>query len=516
MLFHCVELPSSLLPDHLIPYRETCLTMHSNKDDLLQDIDAIVWEADPETLQFTYVSRGAERLLGYSLEHWLTKPTFWLDLIHPDDREDALAFCRAAVLDCEDHEFEYRMIAADGRVVWIRDIVRVVCRDEEMGCPDSGLAIAVRGVMLDVSDRKEAAGRHHDRWYQELIEQTADIVSVVDRHGTILYTSPSATRILGVEPAGRIGRLVFEDVHPDDLDAARAALDLSFRTHRPTPPLRVRYRHADHSWRWLEVVGRPFVDDGRELGIVNARDITERAALEDKVRHAQRIEALGRLTGAIAHDFNNVLMSIIGHSSLALDTTDPAELKRGLIEIQKAAELGTALTTQLLTFSQRRTDPPEVMDVNEALESLDTLLQRLLGPDVALEMTLEGWAGHVRLRRGQLEQIIMNLTVNARQAMPHGGKLHITTSTETWDVHQDDGVVRRGSLVVDVTDTGVGIPQEIIGQIFDPYFTTRPHGQGSGLGLSTVYGIVQDNGGTITVKSAVGEGTNFRIKLPLA
>jgi len=492
--------------------------MHSHKDDLLQDIDAIVWEADPETLQFTYVSRGAERLLGYSLEHWLTKPTFWLDLIHPDDREDALAICRAAIQDCEDREFEYRVMAADGRVIWIRDIVRVVCRDEESDCPDSGLAIAVRGVMLDVSDRREMAAGwpRTDRWYQELIEQTADIVSVVDRQGTLLYTSPSATRVLGVEPAGRIGRLVFDDVHPDDLEAARVAFDLSFRTHRPTPPVRVRYRHADGSWRWLEVVGRPFVDDGRELGVVNARDITERACFEEKARHAQRIESLGRLTSAIAHDFNNVLMAIIGHTSLALDAAHTPELKRGLVEIHKAAELGTALTTQLLTFSQRRADPPEVMDVNAALENLDGLLCRLLGPDVALAMTLEGWAGHVRLRRGQLEQIVMNLTVNARQAMPHGGKLQITTSTETWDVHEKDGITRRGSLVIDVTDTGVGIPSEIIGQIFDPYFTTRSQGQGTGLGLSTVYGIVHDNGGTISVKSAVGEGTNFRIKLPLA
>jgi len=493
--------------------------MHSHKDDLLQDIDAIVWEADPETLQFTYVSRGAERLLGYSLEHWLTKPRFWLDVIHPDDRADALAFCRAAIEDCDDHEFEYRMIAADGRVIWIRDIVRVVCADDESRSPDAGLAVAVRGVMLDVTDRKEQASswRRQDRWYRELIEQTADIVSVVDRHGAILYTSPSATRILGVDPTGRIGRLVFENVHPDDLETAQTALEQSFQTRRPTTPLRVRYRHADESWRWLEVVGQPFVDEGRELGIVNARDVTERATLEEQHRHAQRIEALGRLTGAVAQDFNNVLLSIIGHASLARDASTPADVRRELVEVQKAAEGGMALTSQLLTFSQRRTiDPPEVMDVNEALESLDVLLRRLLGPDVALEMTLTGWAGHVRLRRGQLEQIIMNLTVNARQAMPHGGKLHITTSTETWDVHQHDGVVRHGSLVIDVTDTGVGIPSDIIGQIFDPYFTTRPQGHSSGLGLSTVYGIVQDNGGTIAVKSAVGEGTSFRIRLPLA
>src|SRR5215831_2839405 len=150
--------------------------MHSHKDDLLEDIDAIVWEADPETLRFTYVSRGAERLLGFSLEHWLTKPTVWLDLIHPDDRADALECCRAAIADCEDHEFEYRMIAADGRVVWIRDIVRVMC-DDGSGRSDERV-VALRGVMLDVTERKEAvaASRRQEGWYQGLIEQTGDIV----------------------------------------------------------------------------------------------------------------------------------------------------------------------------------------------------------------------------------------------------------------------------------------------------------------------------------------------------
>lgn len=483
--------------------------MKQVQEELLDGLDAIVWEADPISFQFTYVSRGAERLLGYSLEHWLERPTFWADLLHPDDRASAVALCRAAVADCRDHEFEYRMIAADGRVLWIRDIVRVVC-DDGRG------ATGLRGVMLDVSARRQAesAWDRQDRLCRALIEHTLDIITVIDRDGAILYTSPSAERVLGQKPEARVGRLVFDDVHPSDIGAARDAFQQAFTTGRPTLPIRLRYRHADGSWRSLEAVGRIFVDEGREVAIINSRDVTERAAIESQTHQTQRMDALGRLTSAVAHDFNNVLFTIRSYVSLALDSTDPAVARRDLVEIQKALDIGSALTTQLREFGDRRPVPPEVIDLHETLEHIDDLMRRLLGPDVLFLSRYDAPSARVRLRRGQLEQIVMNLAVNARHAMLDGGRFEIRTQVDPWGATRPDGTF--GDLIVDVVDTGSGIPPEIIGQIFDPYFTTKPHGQGSGLGLSTVYGIVADASGTIAVKSVVGEGTTFTIRLPLA
>jgi PAS domain S-box-containing protein len=484
--------------------------MHAaSHEDLLEGLDAIVWEADPHTFQFTYVSRGAERLLGYSLEHWLGTPQFWVDLLHPDDREQAVEFCRSAVRNCQDHEFEYRMIAADGRVLWIRDIVRVVC-------DSAGGASGLRGVMLDVSDRKQAESAWHrqDRFTRALIEHTLDIITVIDRDGAILYTSPSSERVFGRAPASRAGHSIFDDVHPNDVAAARQALRAAMTSRQPTPLLRIRCRHADGSWRVLEVIGRLFVDGGRDLVIVNSRDITERIALEDRVRHAQRLDALGKLTSAVAHDFNNVLFAIRGYANVGLEAPDLGTARRDLEEVLKAADIGTALTSQLLAFGERRPLPVEVIDVHATLQSHLRLVRRLTGPSVRFTSRFEAPLSRVRLQKGQLEQIVINLAVNARHAMPDGGDLRITTRLDPWGASMPDGTF--GDFILEIADTGVGIPAEIIDQIFDPYFTTRPPGQSTGLGLSTVYGIVKDAGGTITVQSNLGEGATFTIKLPLA
>jgi len=484
--------------------------MHAGKhEDLLEGLDAIVWEADPTTLQFTYVSRGAERLLGYSLEHWLAKPQFWADLLHPDDREQAVAFCLAAVKSCRDHEFEYRMIAADGRVLWIRDIVRVIC-------DSAGKAAGLRGVMLDVSERKlaESAWHRQDRYTRALIEHTLDIITVIDRDGLILYTSPSTQRVFGRSPEACAGRSIFDDVHSDDVPAARDALETAMASRQPTPLLRLRHRCADGSWRVLEVIGRLFVDEGQDLVIMNARDIIERMALEDRVRHAQRLDALGKLTSAIAHDFNNVLFAIRGYVNVGLEATDLATARHDLVEVLKAADIGTALTAQLLAFGERRPLPVEVIDVHATLHSNHRLVKRMLGPSVQVSSRFEAPFSRVRLQRGQLEQILINLAVNSRQAMPDGGEFTIVSRVDPWGAKLPDGTF--GDLVLEISDTGVGIPGEIIDQVFDPYFTTKAPGQGTGLGLSTVYGIVKDAGGSITVKSKVDEGATFTIRFPLA
>lgn len=478
--------------------------------DLLDDLNALIWEADPVTFQFIYISRGAERVLGYPLEHWLTRPTFWADVLHPEDRDRAVGFCQAAVAGCRDHEFEYRLIAADGQVVWMHDVVRVICDAE-------GTAIGLRGVMVNITARKTAEAELHkkDRYYQALLEQTLDVITVIDPAGVLQYASPSLERVLGHTVESRAGRSVFEHIHPEDAPAVQHALATATSTNQASPLVRFRTKHADGAWRTLEAIGRPFVDDaGRTLGIVNSRDITERAELERQVRHTQKMEAMGRLTGAIAHDFNNVLQSVLGYTNLALGGTDLQAMKKDLGAIRAAAEIGATLTARLLAFSRRTGDAPELVDVHVALRDLDRLVRQLAGPTVEVAVDLRAIRAEVRISPGLLEQIIMNLAANAKDAMPDGGCLVIATETVP-SAGETGSRSPLDTLVIEVRDTGEGIPQEIVSRIFDPYFTTKDPGKGTGLGLSIVYGILQDIGGRIDVESRVGQGTRFRVRLQL-
>jgi two-component system, cell cycle sensor histidine kinase and response regulator CckA len=479
--------------------------------DLLKSLDAVIWEADPVTFQFTYVSRGAEGLLGYTLEQWLTQPAFWVDLLHPDDRDAAVRECQTAVRDCRDHTFEYRVRAADGRVLWIRDIVRVCCDGK-------GQALGLHGVMLDITGRKQTESALHrkDRYYRALIEQALDLIVVAGRDGTIRYESPSTERILGCSPIERLGRHVFELVHPDDVARLRAVFEDSMATGQPTTLVQFRCRHADGSWRTLEAIGRRFVDeDGEPVGIVNCRDVTERQQLETQARDAQKMEALGRLTSTVAHDFNNVLLVVLGSVEFAIASEYSAGLRPELAEIKRSAELGAALTRQLLAFSRPTADAPEIVEVDTTLGELTGILQRLVGPVVRIELKLDAAGARVRLGHGMLEQIAMNLTVNARDAMPRGGTLQISTTRgpRASDVVSASSATR---VTIEVADNGSGMDAEIRARMFEPYFTTKTPGKGTGLGLSTVYRIVRDSGGSIDVDSEPGRGTRVRIHLLLA
>jgi signal transduction histidine kinase len=225
-------------------------------------------------------------------------------------------------------------------------------------------------------------------------------------------------------------------------------------------------------------------------------------------------EKLARLVSAVAHDFNNVLFAIRGYVNVAMDATDIATVRLDLEEIRKAAAVGSALTAQLIAVGEQRPLPAEIVDVHTTLQAHHRLVSRLLGPSVRFTSSFEAPMSRVRLKRGQLEQIVINLAVNAQQAMPDGGAFTILTHVDPWGVERPDGTF--GHLVIEVTDTGVGIPAAIIDRVFEPNFTTRPPGQGTGLGLSTVRGIVTDAGGSISVSSVAGAGATFTIKLPLA
>jgi len=268
----------------------------------------------------------------------------------------------------------------------------------------------------------------------------------------------------------------------------------------------------------VELISHELEYAGKRVGLVVAQDISERRHLESQLRQAQKMEAVGRLAGGVAHDFNNLLMVIKGHTELLLNSLDSSEqIARKIEQIDKSADRASALTRQLLAFSRRQVLQPQVMNVNSTIEEMGKLLPRLIGEDIELIIRTDKKLGTVRADASQMEQVIMNLAVNARDAMPNGGKLLIETANVNIDQAYtfSHPLMKTGAYVLlTVTDNGTGMDAETQGHIFEPFFTTKEKGKGTGLGLAMVYGIVKQSGGFIWVYSELGKGTSFKIYLP--
>jgi PAS domain S-box-containing protein len=367
--------------------------------------------------------------------------------------------------------------------------------------------------------RVEQELQKRDQYFKALIDQGTDIIAVVDAVGAIRYTNTSVLTLLGYRPDEVVGQLLLNFLHPDDVVATLDVFAEGVTTGKGTRYLELRFLHKDGSYRVLEAVGRYLIDDPIVEGVViNARDVTERRSLERQLLQAQKMEAVGRLASGVAHDFNNVLTAILGHTELLLDglpTLSP--LRPDLEEIRKSAGRATGLTRQLLAFSRKQTLDTRVLDLNEVAFNMDKLLRRLLGEDIDVVTQLQEGLGAVRADAGQLEQVLANLAVNARDAMPEGGRLTI----ETRNVELDDAYakthvpLRPGRYVMmAVSDTGIGMSADTMNHMFEPFFTTKQPGEGTGLGLSTVYGIVKQSGGYVLCYSELGEGTTFKVYLP--
>jgi signal transduction histidine kinase/CheY-like chemotaxis protein len=266
------------------------------------------------------------------------------------------------------------------------------------------------------------------------------------------------------------------------------------------------------------LIGPATFEDNREEGFCFVLDLTERKKLEEQFLHAQKIEAVGRLAGGVAHDFNNLLSVILSYATMAIDDLKPGDpLRNDLLEVTKAGDRATALTRQLLAFSRQQVLQPRVIDVGEILTSMQRMLHRLLGEDIDLAVLPAPGLGRVLADPGQIEQVVMNLAVNARDAMPEGGKLTIELDNVELDstyVSGHLGAVAGSFVMVAVSDTGVGMDAATRARAFEPFFTTKPVGKGTGLGLATVFGIVQQSGGHVGVYSEPGRGTTFKIYLP--
>jgi len=381
-------------------------------------------------------------------------------------------------------------------------------------------ALALRAEELQRREA-EAALRASEERFRALVENSSDALLLLDAEGRITYTTLSSQRHLGWKPDQIVGRSVFDFLHPDDREAIAGRLAEILKN--PGAPLtaEIRVQHADDTFRTMEGVAVNRLNDPSVKAIViNARDITDRRRLEEHLRQVQKMEAIGALAGGVAHDFNNLLTAILGYCNLMLDDVPKEDpLRQDLEEIRSAGERAAALTRQLLAFSRRQMLQPQIVDINTLVQQLEKLLRRLLTEDIVLVAALAPDLQTVRVDPASIEQVLVNLAVNARDAMPDGGQLTIETSNVELDQAYADThvtVVPGRYVMLAVGDTGQGIDAATRARIFEPFFTTKEQGKGSGLGLATVYGIVKQSGGYIWVYSEVGHGTVFKVYFPLA
>jgi len=613
------------------------------KSSLVDNIDGIVWEAEPESFHFTFVSRPAERLLGYPLHQWLEERTFWEDHLHPEDRESTVSYCLEQMRQGAPHVCDYRMIAADGRVVWLRDRVTV-----EMA---QGRPIALRGLMVDTTWQKklEAEVLRREHQLNAFFTSAPAGLVLLDRQLRFIKINETVAQINGVSIPDHLGKTIRE-ILPKLAPAAEPLLHQVLATGKPllnvelsgeTPGQPGVLRHwmesmfpmidregrtdgvgviiveiTDHMQTVAELrrktafleakvdasldgilvvdsqgqkilQNQRFNDlwnippeiirdqhDSRQLEFVRSltrkpeqfaakvahlyahpdevsqdeielldgtvlerysspvrdpagnyfgriwtfRDLTERRILEEQLRQAQKMDAIGQLAGGVAHDFNNILALILLHAGqLRLDTSLTSEQAEAIRDIETAAQRAANLTRQLLLFSRKQTLQLLDLDLNETVSHLARLLERVLGEHIQMQFQYAPPPLPVKADSGMLDQILMNLTVNARDAMPAGGRLVIRTFAIDLDEVKAAQIprARPGSFVgLSVSDNGCGIPPENLPKIFEPFFTTKPVGQGTGLGLATVFGIVQQHQGWINVFSVAGQGTTFEIYLP--
>lgn len=375
------------------------------------------------------------------------------------------------------------------------------------------------GIIRDITERKrvEEALRRSEAKFRTLVENAVYGVFRSSPDGKFLSVNPALVELLGYESEEEVLALDLSgDVYVDP--GERARLLEEHKGGRRIDGLEVQWKRKDAKPITVRLGGRPVLDEHGELAYLEmiAEDVTERQALEAQLRQAQKLEALGRLAGGVAHDFNNLLTVVLGESEIALaDLPLDYPVRDGLQEIHKAGERAVAFTQQLLAFSRRQVAEPVVFNLNEIVTDLDKMLRRLIGEDIELITRTAADTGAVRADRGQIEQVVMNLVVNARDAMPQGGQLAIETVNVTLDesyARSHVEVVAGDYVQISVSDSGPGMTQEVKARLFEPFFTTKQ--RASGLGLAMCYGIVKQFGGHIGVYSEPGIGTTMRVYLP--
>lgn len=451
------------------------------------------------------------RMYGWDAEEPATLPKI-VSHVHPADMERVLATVRRAHDPASDGLFdiEHRIIDRRGVLRW------VLTRSQThfAGPPDARRPRRTIGAVQDVTTRRSDEERL--RVLDAVIASSAQAVAIADAKGQLTFVNSALCRLWGyASPEELLGHSLFGLWRVEE--EPRVALERILRERTHSAELMAT--RADGSIFFLGVTAEAVCDAKGELTqvLVNFRDVTDRKRLEDQLLHAQKMESIGRLAGGVAHDFNNMLTVISGGIELSLATLPAEQPSRAyLADAAHAARSAASITRQLLAFSRKGTISPRVLDLNEVIRRAEKMVLRLLGEGISLETRCESELRAISFDPAQVEQIVLNLAVNARDAMPGGGQLAIETcNVELDESAAQEAGMRPGQYVqLRVTDTGVGMTDEVRAHLFEPFFTTKDIGKGTGLGLAMVYGAIQQNGGYVEVESALGRGTTFKIHLP--
>jgi two-component system, cell cycle sensor histidine kinase and response regulator CckA len=473
----------------------------------------IFWVSDPSGEKILYVSPAYEEVFGRTRESLYRDAMSWLAAVPVDERERVWREIESGIANPREREMEYRIIRPDGSIRCMVDRA-FPFRNAE------GKVEALVGVVEDITQRKNAEEKLKisEEKFSKAFQYSPDAITLCTlANGRFIEANDSFLRLTGFtreEVTGRTAPELGIWPYPKQRDQFVALLkrdgkvrDIELRLARKSGEVRTILASA----HIVEV-------DGAQCAISILRDITDRKALEEQLRQAQKMEAVGRLAGGVAHDFNNLLVGILGYSELLnKKLPDESSLKRMAGEIYAAALRARDLTSRLLALSRRQVLQPKVLDFNAVVRQAGRLLEPSIGEDIRIEFHLDSKLGFVKADPAQLEQMVLNLALNARDAMPHGGKMSLETSNAQVDAavaRQHPGLIPGSYVRLRVADTGRGIRPEDMPRIFEPFFTTKDLGEGAGLGLSTVYGIVKQSGGCVTVTSEPGHGAVFEVYLP--
>ncbi len=497
------------LTAHFAVERETRRAVDEYRQAVLENVvDAVcITDADGKFLD---CNPRCSELTGYTREELLQHGNI-IDTYPPEERPSAEDRMTLIVLRRVTN-VERGMLRKDGTIMPVQSTSVLL--------PDGRVLTTTR----DMSERRktDAQLRQSVQRFRELAENVQEVFFVMEpTHGRTLYVNPAYELVFGQSREHGLNTPYAwaELIHPEDRESVLAAERESTGAGE-SMALVYRIVRPDGAIRWIRSRSTPIKDEtGRTVRLVGvAEDISDLKRTEDQYRQAQKMEAVGRLAGGVAHDFNNILTAILGHSEFLLtDLPADSAYRSDATEIRTAALRAAELTNQLLAFSRRQVLQLSVLSLNAVVTGLEGMLRRLIGEQVVLDVHLHAETGNVRSDASQLEQVIVNLAVNARDAMPNGGTLTIETANVdlTADFDADHQAVKAGPYVmIAVSDTGVGISLEARARMFEPFFTTKEQGKGTGLGLSMVYGIVKQSGGYIWVYSEPGHGTTFKIYLP--
>jgi PAS domain S-box-containing protein len=464
---------------------------------------------DAETGMVVDVNPFLVQLLGHSREAFLEKKIwelgFFRDIVA--NQANFTELQQKEYIHYEDMALE----TSDGRRIEVEFVSYLYLVNHQK---------VIQCNIRDIAERKQAeeALRESEARFQSLVEAAPEAIFVQSR-GRFVYVNPAVVKLLGASGSQELlGTEFMERIAPEYREIAGERIRLQNETGNPAPLMEQEYLRPDGSRVTVETTAVPIRFKGRDSHLVFLRDVTARKQMEAQYLQAQKMEAIGRLAGGVAHDFNNLLTVILGRSELLLMRHPSPDSDRHSLElIEETAKRAAALTRQLLQFSRQQVMRPRILNLNTIVTEMENMLRRLIGEDVELATDLSPNLGRVKADPTQLQQVIMNLAVNARDAMPDGGRLCIRTAPVELDIEyakQHVGVTPGDYMMLSVSDTGCGMDKSTQARLFEPFFTTKEVGKGTGLGLPTAHGIVGQSGGHIAVYSELGRGTTFKVYLP--